>query len=114
MQRFPEDWSLQSKVEFLQRKILLNSIAYYNYDTSFLDDSYYDSLCRQLVVLHDEFIKTNNLADDTPYGYVFYDFDGSTGFHLYERLKESDKSYLNMIAESYISSKSREGSFIWK
>ena len=27
-----------------------------------------------------------------------YDFDGSTGFHLYDRLTESDKVYLIGIA----------------
>ena len=31
------------------------------------------------------------------YGYIFYDFDGTTGFHLYDRLNENDKNYLDNI-----------------
>lgn len=94
MQRFPSDWDLKTKIDFLQRKILLNSIAYYMFDTNFLDDPYYDSLSRQLVDLH------NSYGDirDTQYGYVFFDFDGSTGFDLYYRLTDHDREYLaNMI-----------------
>ena len=31
------------------------------------------------------------------YGYVFYDFDGTTGFHIYGRLNDHDKNYLDNI-----------------
>lgn len=90
MQKFPDDWDLKTKIEFLQRKIILNSIAYYEYDTNFLSDKYYDSMCRQLVAMHDEY----GDISDTQYGYVFGGFDGSTGFDLYYRLTDEDRRYL--------------------
>lgn len=94
MQKFPSNWDLRTKIEFLQRKIILNSIAYYEFDTNYLDDRYYDSLCRQLVQLQEEY----GDVTDTQYGYVMYDFDGSTGFDLMYRLTDADKEYLmNMI-----------------
>ena len=33
----------------------------------------------------------------TQYGYIFYDFDGTTGFDLYDRLTEEDKKYMDAI-----------------
>lgn len=35
------------------------------------------------------------------YGYAYYDFDGSTGFHLTDRLTKKDKKYLDAICEQY-------------
>lgn len=94
MQEFPEEWDLKTKIEYLQRKIILNSVAYYMFDTNFLSDQDYDSICRQLVQLHAEY----GDISDTQYGYAFYDFDGSTGFDLYYRLNEHDSTYLtNMV-----------------
>lgn len=93
-QKFPEDWDLKTRINYLQRKIILNSIAYYEFDMSPLSDYFYDSICRQLVRMHKEYGDIRN----TEYGYVFYDFDGSTGFHLYSRLTQKDKDHLMRIA----------------
>ena len=94
MQKFPDDWNLKTKIEFLQRKIILNSIAYYNHDTNFLSDLEYDSISKQLVALHEEY----GDISDTQYGYVFEGFDGSTGFDLYYSLNDHDQAYLsNMV-----------------
>lgn len=93
MQMFPRRWNKITCVDFLQRKIILNAIAYYQLNTSRLSDKAYDELSRQLVELQkDVDIK------DTQYGYAFYDFDGTTGFDLYSRLSEKDKKYLMGIA----------------
>lgn len=32
MQKFPMNWSLEEKINYLQRKVILNSIAYYRFD----------------------------------------------------------------------------------
>ena len=48
MQTFPEDWDLITKIDHLQRKIILNSILYYEYNMSNISDFYYDNMCRQL------------------------------------------------------------------
>ena len=106
MQKFPDDWTLKDKIEFLQRKILLNSMAYYNHDVNFLSDQEYDSISRQLVTLHEEY------GDiwDTQYGYVFDGFDGSTGFDLYYALNDHDQVYLsNMIRHHIWMSKRKSG-----
>ena len=42
-----------------------------------------------------EWVKVN-----TQYGYVFYDYDGTTGFDLFDRLKQKDKTMIQGIAES--------------
>ena len=42
----------------------------------------------------------------TQYGYVMYDFDGTTGFDLYSRLNEKDKRYLMQLARYIFGSKS--------
>ena len=94
MQKFPDDWCLKTQINYLQRKIILNSIAYYEFYDSRLSDRVYDELSKQLVELHKEY----GDISDTQYGYVFYDFDGSTGFYLYDRLNEHDKQYLRRIA----------------
>ena len=102
IQLFPEHWNLLNKIQFLQRKILLNSIAYYQHDESPLSDSFYDGICRQLVLLHEEYNKEGgDFVKDSSLGYIYYDFDGSTGFHLYERLNDRDKHYIDLIDASY-------------
>lgn len=100
MQKFPRRWDKVTCINYLQRKIILNSIAYYKYDKSFLEDSYFDSISRQLVEMQENF--TGNLEADTEYGYMMYDFDGSTGFDLPDRLSPDDKDYLTNILEHYI------------
>ena len=93
MQKFPRRWDKLTCINFLQRKIILNCIAYYQLNTNKLTDKEYDELSKQLVELQ----KDINI-NDTQYGYIMYDFDGTTGFDLYDRLNASDKQYLMNIA----------------
>lgn len=83
------------RINFLQRKILLNSMMYYQHDKSFISDFHYDECCKELVKLQKAY--GPDFIDDSMYGYVFYDFDGSTGYHLYYRLTEKDKYWLGLI-----------------
>lgn len=94
MQKFPRRWDKKTCINYLQRKIILNSIAYYHLNTNKLTDKEYDELCRQLVEMQKDFD-----IDSTQYGYVFYDFDGSTGFDLCDRLTPHDREYLLHIAK---------------
>jgi hypothetical protein len=105
MQKFPEEWTIIDKMNFLQRKIILNSILYYDHDVNSLSDEYYDSLCKQLVGLHKEYDEIGDIIKDTNYGYVYYDFDGSTGYHLANRLNANDKAYLSSIVVSHLKNK---------
>lgn len=100
MQIFPRRWDKITCINFLQRKIILNAIAYYELNTSRLTDKQYDELSRQLVDMQ----KDINIHD-TQYGYVFYDFDGTTGFDLYHRLNDKDKEYLMHMAQRLFTKK---------
>ena len=100
MQKFPKNWDKITCINFLQRKIILNAIAYYDYNKSFLTDSYFDSLCKQLVQMQMEY--TGDIKVDTEYGYMMYDFGASTAFDLSSRLNRKDKAYLIQITEYYI------------
>ena len=93
MQRFPRRWDKITCINFLQRKIILNAIAYYELNINKLSDKEYDELSHQLVELQKDID-----IQQTQYGYVMYDFDGTTGFDLYSRLNEHDKKYLMSIA----------------
>ena len=92
MQKFPRRWDKITCINYLQRKIILNCIAYYYRNTNGLSDKDYDEISKQLVELQ----KTVDVIL-TQYGYIFYDFDGSTGFDLYDRLTEEDKKYMDAI-----------------
>ena len=94
MINFPDTFTEIDKINYLQRKIILNSIMYYNYDKSFLSDYYYDNLSHQLVEMQKNY--QGSIKKDTRYGYVMHDFDGNTGFHLYDRLNKKDKADLLM------------------
>ena len=93
MQIFPRKWDKITCINYLQRKIILNAIAYYELNINMLSDKSYDELSRQLVDMQKDID-----ISKTQYGYIFYDFDGSTGFDLYHRLNEHDKKYLMNIA----------------
>lgn len=93
MQKFPRRWDKLTCINYLQRKIILNAIAYYELDTSLLSDKEYDELSRQLVEMQKD-IDINS----TQYGYIMQDFDGTTGFDLYHRLNQKDRAYLLKIA----------------
>lgn len=92
-------WSEKLKISTLQRWIIVNSILYYEMNETVVPDKIFDRNARQLVALQNEF---EEVVSETDYGYVFYDFDGTTGFDLYDRLDENDKSYLTTIAFSVL------------
>lgn len=95
---FPTYFTEKLKIDFMQRVILLHSYIYYEHDKNIWTDKQFDSHAKQLVEMQagktEEWIKQK-----TQYGYVFYDFDGSTGFDLWGRLNKKDKQYLSNIAE---------------
>lgn len=98
MYQFPVYWTDRLKIDFLQRVILIHSYLYYEKDNSVWSDKKYDEIAKQLV--KEQNSKTKQwIRDKTQYGYAFYDFDGTTGFDLWDRLKEKDKRYISNIAE---------------
>lgn len=69
---------------------------YYELNTTLVSDKMFDANAQQLVGLQSSYPQD---AKKSAYWYVFNDFDGSTGFHLYNRLNRRDKAYLRQIAE---------------
>lgn len=99
MYRFPAYWTEKMKIEFLQRVILIHSYLYYEKDNPVWSDRQFDEVSKQLAELQNEHDR-NAIRYNTQYGYAFYDFDGSTGFHLWGRLKRKDKETVQRIADN--------------
>lgn len=88
-------WSNITKISYLQRRIIVYSIMYYEYDESCVSDYEYDSISHQLVALMKE--ATEEELKKTTYYYAMWDFDGSTGFDIPSRLTEADREYIERI-----------------
>lgn len=101
MYRFPVYWTDKLKIDFLQRVILIHSYLYYETNNSIWSDKKYDEVARQLTDMQEKHT-TKWIKNKTQYGYCFYDFDGTTGFDLWDRLKEKDKQMIQSIAERMI------------
>ena len=99
MYNFNTYWTDELKANFLERVIAIHSYLYYERDNSIWTDKHFDEISKQLVSV----LKCHNekwIIQHTQYGYAFYDFDGTTGFDLWHRLKQDDKDYIQMIALS--------------
>lgn len=99
MYKFPVYWTDKLKIDVLQRIILIHSYLYYEKDNPVWTDKKYDSTSKQLVELQNKHNKIW-IKNKTQYGYCFYDFDGTTGFDLWHRLKQKDKEQIQRIADS--------------
>lgn len=91
-------WNNTTKASYLQRLIIVYSIMYYEHNESCVSDKYYDNVSRQLVQIMKD--STQEEMEATMYWYAMYDFDGSTGFDIPDRLTKQDKQYLTKIAKT--------------
>lgn len=96
MYRFPCYWTITQRINFLQRVILIHSYLYYKKDAPMWQDRQYDEISKQLQTEQNKVTK-EYIKHNTQYGYAFYDWDASTGFHLWERLEKQDREYLLKI-----------------
>lgn len=94
-------WNNKTRIEFLQRRIIVFSIMYYELNESIISDKQFDDISHQLV----EYMNTTDkeILEQTQYYYVLKDFDGSTGFYIYDSLNEKDKKYLTNMSKHIIS-----------
>lgn len=90
-------WDNKTRISFIQRRIIVFSIMYYELDESVLSDQEYDAASHQLVTLMEN--TPQSVLEKTRYWYCMYNFDGSTGFDLYSRLNKKDKDQLFSLAE---------------
>lgn len=88
-------WSNKLRIGSLQRWVIVQSIIYYELGSSIVADKVFDDNAKQLVQLQHDY---PDEAIQSQYYYVFYDFDGTTGFDLYDRLSKKDKQYLMQLA----------------
>lgn len=94
-----KDLTPQEKVDFAARYIIVHSIIYYELDESVISDKKFDKKAAVLVKLIKKYPEE---VKNSEYYRAIYDFDGSTGFHLYSRLKKSQRRYLKQIARHVI------------
>lgn len=98
--KFKPGMTEKEKVEALERIIILHSIIYYELSESVISDQKFDKLARLLarkIQKHGE-----KRIRKTQYGYVLYDFDGTTGFDIMGRLNKKDKKFLTNLAEHIV------------
>lgn len=92
---FPDTWTDLEIISHLQRRVLVYSILYYEYDKSPISDYFYDKIAHGLAELMEKCPNVN----DSKYYYVFYDYDGSTGYFLPGRLTDHDREIIMSIVE---------------
>lgn len=102
-------WDNSVKISYLQRRILVYSLMYYENNESCVSDAYYDRLSQQLVRLQSS-VDESEFKKSTYY-YAMYDFDGSTGFHLPSRLNKKDRTRLDKIAMMVYDQWKRENNY---
>lgn len=90
MYNFPVYWNDSLKISLLQRVILIHSYIYYELNNSIWSDKHFDEVAKQLTIIQNNYSKSW-IKKRTDYGYAFMDFDGTTGFDLWERLTKRDK-----------------------
>lgn len=89
-------WSKAEKASMLQRWIAVHSFLYYELNENVVSDRSFDDNCNQLVKLLDSM--TEEEKKRTRLWYAFFDFEGSTGFHLSGRLTECDREVVERDA----------------
>lgn len=101
-----KDLTPQEKIDFAARYIILHSIIYYELNESVISDKRFDKKSALLVKLMNKYPEETRNSE---YYRAIYDFDGSTGFLLYGRLKKSQKKQLKKIARYVIRLSRSEG-----
>lgn len=101
-------WDMTTIISWLQRRIIVYSIMYYEMSESCITDKSFDELSHQLVELMNS--NPQEVLEQTTYWYAMYDFDGSTGFDIPDRLTKSDREYLTTIA-SHVQKQYRESRY---
>lgn len=90
--------TLQERINFLQRYMIVHAVIYYELDNNIVDDRVYDAKAKELVRLKNE---NPELWKSSEYYKQFgNDYNGSTGFTLYHDLDEHQKTIILSIINS--------------
>ena len=92
-------WSDIEKINWLQRRVIVNSIIYYEFNSNVIPDDIYDILSHQLKDMQD--LLSEEELSQTKYGYIMKGFSGS-GFDLHNKLSLDDYADLSGIAINVI------------
>ena len=88
--------TLQDKINFLQRYIIVHSYIYYELDNNIISDREYDAKSKELVRYKNEYPE---LWKSSEYYKQFGDdYTGATGFNLYYELNEHQQNIIKSIA----------------
>lgn len=88
-------WSRKTKIEYVQRRVLVHSILYYDMGEQVISNADYDKLSQMLLKMMGKAVKESK---ESVYAETFDGYDGSTGFDLLPRLHRSDKKeYLKLV-----------------
>lgn len=89
---FVDNETVIGKINIYSRYIIMHSILYYNHDISLISDYQFDMIGKEAY----EFFRSN-IKDfmNSKYYYVMKEYEGGTGFFIYNTLSEYDKKYFN-------------------
>lgn len=97
-------WNTLTRVEMLQRWILVHSYLYYELDQPIISDSMYDSNSVQLLGYMVKLTKKD--LSNSRYFEAFNNYDGSSGFDLTSKL---DTMLLELVKRDAYNLLSRKG-----
>ena len=90
---FNPDFTIQEKIETLQRWILVHSYIYYEMDTNVVSDHVYNSNTQQLLKFRKDYPEVYEQSRYYPY---FDDFESGTGFDLMYRVKDDPELHVKI------------------
>lgn len=86
---------VQTRIDFLQRFIILHSYIYYELDNNAISDKMYDEIAKELVAYREKY---PDLWTRSMYYKQFGDeYNGATGFTLYHDLDDRQKEIIRSL-----------------
>lgn len=92
-------WSTRTKLDLLARWLIVHSIIYYEIGTSIVEDIAWNNNAQQFVELA---AIDPEKSSQIRWWYVMNDFDSSTGFLLFSKLRKKDKAMLLHTARGLV------------
>lgn len=94
------DFTVQEKIELLERSILVHSYIYYELNENVLADYKYDHNTRQLLALKRDY---PDVFKKSRYYRYFDNFESGTGFDLVSRIKKDGEGlYFRIARDAYL------------